>query len=252
MDESALEKYFDNFIMNDSPQRKEELEEDELFFSLLPDELLTLSQSNRDSTAKNESRTSLSYSSQNSTGSGVSQELPKIGPQIQNVVSSVKLGCRLDLNVIAQKVWNVEFNPKVFRALTMRIRKPRTSAVIYESGSVVCTGAKSEEEARVAARRFARRLQKLGFPISFLDFRVRNVVGSCSIFPLSLERLRQHHQQLCSYEPELFPGLFYSVTPDITATIFPSGKVVFTGAKTSADIYTAFETIYPVLCSYRR
>uniref|UniRef100_A0A665VYR6 Uncharacterized protein n=1 Tax=Echeneis naucrates TaxID=173247 RepID=A0A665VYR6_ECHNA len=123
---------------------------------------------------------------------------PSVVCLCRNVVSSVKLGCRLDLNVIAQKVWNVEFNPKVFRALTMRIRKPRTSAVIYESGSVVCTGAKSEEEARVAARRFARRLQKLGFPISFLDFRVRNVVGSFQLNLIVCSHLQRTSRNVLS------------------------------------------------------
>lgn len=40
--------------------------------------------------------------------------------------------------------------------------------------------------------------------------------------------------------------------PKIVLLIFVSGKVVLTGAKKRADIYEAFEKIYPVLCEFRK
>ncbi len=49
----------------------------------------------------------------------------------------------------------------------MRIRSPRTTALIFSSGKMVCTGAKSEEDSIQAARRYARVIQKLGFPVKF-------------------------------------------------------------------------------------
>lgn len=48
----------------------------------------------------------------------------------------------------------------------MRIREPRTTALIFSSGKMVCTGAKSEEDSRLAARKYARIIQKLSFPVS--------------------------------------------------------------------------------------
>jgi TATA-box binding protein (TBP) (component of TFIID and TFIIIB) len=47
----------------------------------------------------------------------------------------------------------------------MRIREPRTTALIFSSGKMVCTGAKSEEESRLASRKYARIIQKLNFPV---------------------------------------------------------------------------------------
>ena len=44
----------------------------------------------------------------------------------------------------------------------MRIREPRTTALIFSSGKMVCTGAKSEDLSRLAARKYARVIQKLG------------------------------------------------------------------------------------------
>ena len=81
-------------------------------------------------------------------------------------------GCTLDLKKIAMRARNAEYNPKRFGALIMRIRDPKTTALIFSSGKVVCTGAKSEEMSRQAARRFARIIQKLEFDVKFKEFKV--------------------------------------------------------------------------------
>ncbi len=85
----------------------------------------------------------------------------------RNIVSTVNLGCQLDLKRIALQARNAEYNPKRFAAVIMRIRSPRTTALIFSSGKMVCTGAKSEEDSIQAARRYARVIQKLGFPVKF-------------------------------------------------------------------------------------
>ncbi|NXY05201.1 TBPL2 protein, partial [Pteruthius melanotis] len=177
-----------------------------------------------------------------------------IVPQLQNVVSTVNLACKLDLKYIALRARNAEYNPKRFAAVIMRIREPRTTALIFSSGKMVCTGAKSEEQSRLAARKYARVVQKLGFPAKFLDFKIQNMVGTCDVrFPIRLEGLVLTHQQFSSYEPELFPGLIYRmVKPRIVLLIFVSGKVVLTGAKDRSEIYEAFENIYPILRGFKK
>ncbi|XP_077476955.1 TATA box-binding protein-like 2 [Stigmatopora argus] len=175
-------------------------------------------------------------------------------PQLQNIVSTVTLGCPLDLKFIARQARNAEYNPKRFAAVIMRIREPRTTALIFSTGKMVCTGAKSEEQSRLAARKFARVVQKLGFPARFLEFKIQNMVASCDVcFPIRLEGLVLTHQQFSSYEPELFPGLVYRmVKPRMVLLIFVSGKVVLTGAKERGEIDEAFENIYPILKDFRK
>ncbi|XP_002160884.2 uncharacterized protein LOC100209233 isoform X1 [Hydra vulgaris] len=184
----------------------------------------------------------------------MSAEASGIIPQLQNIVSTVNLSCKLDLKKIALHARNAEYNPKRFAAVIMRIREPRTTALIFSSGKMVCTGAKSEEQSRLAARKYARVIQKLGFPAKFVDFKIQNIVGSCDVkFPIRLEGLVLAHSQFCSYEPELFPGLIYRmVKPRIVLLIFVSGKVVLTGAKVRSEIYEAFESIYPILRGFRK
>ena len=131
----------------------------------------------------------------------------------------------------------------------MRIREPKTTALIFASGKMVVTGAKSEDDSKLASRKYARIIQKLGFNAKFTDFKIQNIVGSCDIkFPIRLEGLASKHHNFSSYEPELFPGLIYRmIKPKIVLLIFVSGKIVLTGAKVREEIYQAFEMIYPVL-----
>ncbi|KAG1665880.1 hypothetical protein FOA52_005369 [Chlamydomonas sp. UWO 241] len=177
-----------------------------------------------------------------------------IVPQLQNVVATVNLGCKLDLKEIALHARNAEYNPKRFAAVVMRIREPKTTALIFASGKMVCTGAKSEDDSRVAARKYAKIVQKLGFQATFKEFKIQNIVGSCDVkFPIRLEGLSFSMSMFCNYEPEIFPGLIYRMkVPKVVLLIFVSGKVVLTGAKHREEIYEAFENIYPVLQDFRK
>jgi len=52
----------------------------------------------------------------------------------------------------------------------MRIQNPRATALIFRSGKLVCTGTRSEDDSLLAAKKFARIIQKLGFPVSNNSF----------------------------------------------------------------------------------
>ena len=121
----------------------------------------------------------------------------------------------------------------------MRIRDPKTTALIFASGKMVVTGAKSEDDSRLASRKYARIVQKLGFDAKFSEFKIQNIVGSCDVkFPIRLEGLAYSHGQFSSYEPEvrisdvihflranvllqLFPGLIYRmIKPKVVLLVF--------------------------------
>jgi transcription initiation factor TFIID TATA-box-binding protein len=77
----------------------------------------------------------------------------------RNIVSTVNLECPLNLKDIALQARNAEYNPRRFAAVVMRLRKPKTTALVFASGKMVCTGAKTENESRIAARKYARIIQ---------------------------------------------------------------------------------------------
>lgn len=191
----------------------------------------------------------------------VQQSPATTGPQealnsvkLQNCVCTVDLGTVLNLQSINNRTRNSEYNPSRFRGVVMRIRDPRCTALIFKTGKIVCTGARNENDAHFAARKFARILQKLSYPVKFLDFKIQNIVATVDLrFPIRLENLNQVHGQFSSYEPELFPGLIYRmVKPRVVLLIFVNGKIVFTGAKTKTDILDSLENMYPILQSFRK
>ena len=175
-------------------------------------------------------------------------------PKLQNIVSTSNLKCILDLREIALKAKNAEYNPRRFAAVIMRIKEPKTTALIFSSGKIVCTGARTEEESRQASRIYAKIILKLGFPVRFTEFTVQNIVASCDVkFPIRLEGLANTYLKFCSYEPEMFPGLiFHMQDPKIVLLIFVSGKIVLTGAKKREDIYKAYQKIIPILTQFRK
>lgn len=147
----------------------------------------------------------------------------------------------------------MEYKPKRFAAAIMRIREPKTTALIFRSGKMVCTGAKSEQESYTAAKNYAKQLKKIGNPtVQLTDFTIQNIVGSHDVgFNIKLESLHimsVNRKVQCRYDPELFPGLIFRMTePKVVLLIFASGKIVLTGAKEREQIYTAYQKILPLL-----
>ncbi|XP_077547355.1 TATA box-binding protein-like 1 isoform X2 [Haemaphysalis longicornis] len=137
--------------------------------------------------------------------------------------------------------------------LTMKIRQPYTTASMWSSGKVTCTGATSEETAKLAARRYARILQKLGFRVKFMNYRVVNVLGTCTMpFAIKLIPFSQSNRAIASYEPELHPGVTYKIK-DLKATlkIFSTGSITVT-APSVANVQQAIEHIFPLVYEHRK
>lgn len=132
---------------------------------------------------------------ENVDDSQVTENEPELDILINNVVCSFSVRCHLNLREIALNGLNVEYR-KENGMITMKIRKPYTTASIWSSGKVTCTGATSESEAKVAARKFARSLQKLGFNVRFNNYRVVNVLGTCSMpFAIKISSFSERHKE---------------------------------------------------------
>ena len=185
-------------------------------------------------------------------------------PRIVNIVSMVNLCTNLRLREIALQCSNSEYNPSRINAVIMRIKKPKTAALIFNTGVIIVLGAKTQEESRNAAKIFAHNIKNLGYEnVKFKDFKIVNIVGTCDLkFPIKLTKLNlklnailgKNHQdkKLCFYEPDTFPGLIYHMRkPELTVLVFKSGKVNFVGAKNRQDIFEALQKIYPLLCKYK-
>lgn len=60
----------------------------------------------------------------------------KFNVQIQNIVATVNLNIPLDLEKISSSAKNAEYNPRRFQAVIMRIREPKSTALVFATGKV--------------------------------------------------------------------------------------------------------------------
>ena len=169
--------------------------------------------------------------------------------RIENVVASAALNQRFDLNAIDKGYPGVEYRPEQFPGLVFRLKKPKTATLIFNSGKMVCTGAKSEKESKRAVMKVVRELKKSGIIIiGKPELKIQNIVASANLAGLiDLER-SAYTLGRTMYEPEQFPGLIYRMdVPKVVILLFASGKLVCTGAKKEEDVYEAVTKLHETL-----
>jgi transcription initiation factor TFIID TATA-box-binding protein len=168
---------------------------------------------------------------------------------IQNIVASAALNQRISLKTIVEKFPHTEYSPRVFPGLVFRLKKPKTATLIFETGKMVCTGAKSAKEAVQAVNKVTKELKKHGIPIvSKPEIHIQNVVASVELGgEIDLENVVYKLNRVM-YEPEQFPGAVYRMDePKVVFLIFSAGKLVCVGAKKEQDVYDAVNNIQKLL-----
>jgi transcription initiation factor TFIID TATA-box-binding protein len=167
--------------------------------------------------------------------------------KIENVVASTSLGEELDLQSIALALDGAEYEPEQFPGLIYRLKEPKTATLLFRSGKVVCTGAKSLDDVKVAISKVAKQVENAGIKITIEPvIEVQNIVASSDLeqeinlnaiaISLGLEKVE--------YEPEQFPGLVYRIDePKVVVLLFGSGKLVCTGARKPQDVEAAVNKI---------
>jgi transcription initiation factor TFIID TATA-box-binding protein len=164
-------------------------------------------------------------------------------------VASATLNQRIDLNAVVKGYPGVEYRPEQFPGLVFRLKRPKTATLIFNSGKMVCTGAKSEKESKRAVMKVIRELKKSGIIIiGKPELKIQNIVASANLAGLiDLER-SAYSLGRTMYEPEQFPGLIYRMdVPKVVILLFASGKLVCTGAKKEEDVYEAVTKLHETL-----
>jgi transcription initiation factor TFIID TATA-box-binding protein len=171
---------------------------------------------------------------------------------IQNVVASATLDQKFNLLDILKTFRNVEYRPKQFPGLVFRLKQPKTAILIFSTGKMVCTGAKSEKLARTAVHKVVRELKDngiivLGRPV----ITIQNIVASANLKnKIDLETAADLLDNVM-YEPEQFPGLiFRMIDPKTVLLLFTSGKIVCTGGKSAEMVHESVNKLYEILDDY--
>ena len=167
--------------------------------------------------------------------------------KIENVVASTGIGTKLDLNEVIRILDGADYNKERFPGVVYRTTNPKTAALIFGSGKIVCTGAKSIADVSSGLNKVFDKLKAMGIDIPKKpEIVIQNIVASADLHTvlnlnaiaigLGLENIE--------YEPEQFPGLVYRLsTPKVVMLLFGSGKLVVTGGKKPEDAEAAVEKI---------
>jgi transcription initiation factor TFIID TATA-box-binding protein len=177
--------------------------------------------------------------------------MPKRKPviRIQNIVASAALNQRISLTKIVEKFPFAEYSPRVFPGLVFRLKKPKTATLIFETGKMVCTGAKSEKEAIQAVNKVTRELKSHGIQLEHKpEVTIQNIVASAELNgEIDLENVVYKLKRVM-YEPEQFPGAVFRMDdPKVVFLIFSAGKLVCVGAKKEQDVYIAVDKLQKML-----
>jgi len=165
--------------------------------------------------------------------------------EVVNIVVSTSLEHDIPLEKMAATLSNTEYNPEQFPGLVIRIKDPKTSALIFSSGKVVCTGARTVEQVHASLKKIIKSLEKIGIKIKIEPkVTIQNIVASGSVgMDLNLNTLAMKLDNT-EYEPEQFPGLVYKIQePKATFLLFSNGKIVCTGTKSEEQVHAAVDRL---------
>jgi transcription initiation factor TFIID TATA-box-binding protein len=166
--------------------------------------------------------------------------------KIENIVASASLNVEIPLEKIVSRLEGTEYEPEQFPGLVYRMDKPKAAALIFGSGKIVCTGARSIEDVNTVFKKVISVVKSVGVevPKSF-KIQVENIVASAKIEGnLNLDTIAINLEN-SEYEPEQFPGLVYRMDkPKVAFLLFGSGKIVCTGGRSVQDVRMALNKVY--------
>ncbi len=150
--------------------------------------------------------------------------------EIVNLIAVAKMKEPFDLDMLVDKLKDTE---KSACWVKMRLQPENYYIAFYKSGKFLITGIKDIETADNISKRVVKLLQEAGIDNSLETVEIKNMVMTDKI---ELERplhdiIADFDAKSASYEPEVFPAMFYKDADKISYTLFSSGKIVITGVK---------------------
>ncbi|MEM7825169.1 MAG: TATA-box-binding protein [Candidatus Aenigmatarchaeota archaeon] len=165
--------------------------------------------------------------------------------RVENIVASASLNVEIPLSKMVSKLEGMEYEPEQFPGVVYRMNKPRAAALIFGSGKIVCTGARSVTDVKAVFDRIIKIIEsvKVNVPKNYKT-QIENIVASAKLTSkLNLDKIAFGLEN-SEYEPEQFPGLVHRMdSPKVAFLLFGSGKIVCTGARSVKDVKTAVDKI---------
>ena len=152
--------------------------------------------------------------------------------QITNIVSSVSLKTKIDLDLLAEKYQEVEHNVNNFPGVRIRFTKPKCTVLLYENGEMIITGLKKTEFVPVIIKKVVEKLKSNDISVSENpNYRIVNMAVSGHLKKRIDLDLASVVLERTIFEPEVFPGMVLRMDEPHKCVFlcFSNGKFVVTG-----------------------
>ena len=165
---------------------------------------------------------------------------------VVNLLATSRLAEYIDLDHFSIET-GLDFDPDRFPGMTYKIATPKVCALIFRSGRIVITGAKTVKDIEDALAITFKALSYNGCELwDSYDYSIGNVVVTHDL----KRELNLAHLTLAlpmartEWEPEQFPGLIYRLSGlSAVCLIFSSGKCVITGNQSLEDAQDAVNAL---------
>jgi transcription initiation factor TFIID TATA-box-binding protein len=167
----------------------------------------------------------------------------------ENVVAVAELGVDIPMAELSGGDEAKGYQPEHFEGMVYKPGDEKVASLIFPSGKIVCTGAKSVKEAKSCVSRVVRKLREKGAAVpSKYQTSIENMLASARLGKgLDLEKLSSRLKG-AEYYPEQLPCLVYKVPkPGMSFLLFPDGKVICTGGRTEKGIEAGFGKLHAEL-----
>ena len=160
--------------------------------------------------------------------------------KVENMIYKIAFDQNIDLVKFMENVKSsrVEYNPKSFSGVIYRVDDPRVSLLIFDSGKVMCAGAKCRDDVDRALCKLLEKFNAGKIEIkSYPTIEVQNIVAAGNLgFKVNLDVLAMECENM-EYEPEQFPAVILRLDdPEVSVSIFSTGKINITGAKSEESV----------------
>jgi len=171
---------------------------------------------------------------------------------IENLILSTDLNQSLALDKIHMVFSDSIFEPDQFPAIVVHYHNPSRVVFITEQGKLLCTGSKTEEEAKQALRETVEFLKENEFidDSQQLSPRIESLVVLKKVnMPLPLSQIKDALPlDRCTYIPSTHPWLEYH-QETYTMLIHSCGDIICTGKLSLEESKELFEKLEDTLTS---
>ena len=183
-------------------------------------------------------------------------------PTIHNIVSTsmIESSAPIDLTALSQLLAFSFYDRRRFAAITIRLKSPDCTTLLFSSGKLVVTGGRDWFECVLASLCVCRILRR-SFPareFRLINCDVQNIVAHVELpvgatGMLDLQSMYSKLELNCLYQRTMFPGLVWRAPlSPVVLLCFYSGKVVITGGKTTQDVHEGWRRLWPTVRVFMR